>query len=72
MKITKQKLKEFAVISILGFAVWTVCLTPWMLFVTQMTTDQYIMWVFAGIILNPPISVIAVKITNKAVKKLCK
>jgi len=70
--ITKQKIKEFTLISIIGFAVWTICLTPWMLFVTRMTIDQYLMWLLAAVLLNPPISIIAVKVTNRALKWLNK
>jgi hypothetical protein len=69
MKLTKETLTIFFIEAIIGFTLWTVLLTPWMIFVAQLSLIQYLYWILAGAIMSPWISVIVVRVTNKTIQK---
>lgn len=65
MKITKKGIMIALLEALLGFILWTVILTPYVLLVTQMTWEQYLSWLAMEAIIVPPVAVIVVKVTNK-------
>jgi len=68
MKITKIGIIIGLIEAGLGFVLWTGMLSPYMIFVTRVTTEQYASWLFMQAFIVPPVAVIVVKITNKATK----
>lgn len=64
MNITKENIKDFIKEAIMGFFLWTGFLSPYMIFVTGMTEQQYISWLIMQGFIVPPISVIVFRITN--------
>lgn len=63
-----RKLKKFAIEAVCGFVLWTAILTPYMVFVTQVTFSQYLSWLVMEAIIVPPVAIIVVNVTNKVVK----
>lgn len=70
MKMTREKLRKFAIESLMGFILWVIILTPYSLIVTQLTMYQYLTWILMEIMLVLPFASPVVKITNWAVKRL--
>ena len=64
----KTRFKRFAVEALMGFILWTLLLTPYMLWVTNLTWDQYCSWLVMQAVIIPWMSVIVITITNKVVK----
>jgi len=67
---TKKELAKFAVEALLGFVLWTVILTPYMILIVETTLTQYIDWLIMEAIIVPPVAVFVVNVTNWIVKKL--
>jgi len=65
-----QIAKEFILQAFLGFILWTLFLTPYMLLVVQVSIDQYLAWLVMQLVIVPPVAVIVVRITNWIVKKI--
>jgi len=61
--------KKTIISSVVGAILWTVCLTPYVWFVTKMTIDQYISWLGMQFILVPLIAPIVFWGTEKVNKK---
>lgn len=55
---------------IIGCILWTIFLTPYMLYVTKMTVIQYTSWIFMEVILIIPLSPIVFRITKFIMKQL--
>jgi membrane protein DedA with SNARE-associated domain len=64
--------KKFSLEAICGFSLWTAFLTPYMIFVTQVTFEQYLTWIGMQAILVPPISIVVVGLTNRIVGRFAK
>ncbi len=64
-----ERVKSYIKEAIVGFLLWTLFLTPYMLLVTRVTTEQYILWLYMQAILVPPIAVLVYRITNRLCKK---
>ena len=63
-----KKVKSYLKEAVLGFVLWTIFLTPYMILVTKVSSDQYIAWLVMQAVLVPPIAVLVYRITNR----LCK
>ena len=61
--------KKTLISSIVGAILWTVCLTPYVWFVTRMTIEQYISWLGMQFILVPLIAPVVFWGTEKVNKK---
>ena len=64
-----MKIKKFIIQSILGFVLWTILLTPYMLWVVRTNLAQYLKWGLMQLIIVPPCSIIVVNLTNYIVGK---
>jgi len=65
MKISKDTIKRFIKEAVIGFILWTVCLTPYMWFIVGTTLDNgYVEWIVMQGLIVPPISVFVVRVTN--------
>lgn len=64
------KIKKYLIEAFLGFVLWSILLTPYMIFVTKVSLDQYLYWLLMEAIVVPPCSIIVINITNKIEKKL--
>ena len=62
--------RKFIVSAVTGAVVWTVALTPYMVLVTNTTTEQYLSWVLMQFILVPLVAPLVFWITEKAVRRL--
>ncbi len=70
MKITKKKLTIVLMQALLGFVLWTIFLSPYVLLITKMTIDQYVTWLIMQLVLATPLSVVVIRITNYFTKKV--
>lgn len=61
-----MKGKKIVVQALVGFALWTAFLTPYMLFVTKVSLEQYAFWLLMQAVLVPVIAPIVFRITAKA------
>lgn len=64
------KVKEFIIEAISGCILWTFLLTPYMIWITKMTTAQYLSWIVMEIILILPLAPVVYRITKLIKKKL--
>ena len=64
------RIKIFLVEAIAGFILWTLALTPYMLWVVKTTNDQYIAWLGMQAILVPIIAPFVFRITAWILKKI--
>ena len=64
------RLKEFIIEAIAGCVLWTIALSPYMIFVTKMTLEQYTTWIIMEIVLIIPLSPVVYRITKRIKKKL--
>ena len=60
-----MKLKKIIMESLTGFIIWTILLSPYMIFVVKTTFEQYVSWVGMQAILVPLIAPIVFRITKK-------
>ena len=67
-----KTLKKIGIEALMGFILWTIILTPYMLFVTKMTVEQYITWLAMEVVMVPPIAIFVVNITNRVVRRFIK
>ena len=65
-----MNIKKFLVEAILGFILWTLFLSPYVLLITLMSLSQYLSWLGMQAVLVPPLSIIVVNVTNKVTNKL--
>lgn len=65
-----QRLKKVVFEALIGFVLWTAILTPYVLFVTQMTFNQYLSWLLMQAIIVPPVAVVVLRITNRFTRRL--
>lgn len=65
----RVKIKKYLLQAIVGFALWTGFLTPYMVFVTRVTFDQYLFWLLMQAILVPLIAPIVFRATIRCEKK---
>jgi membrane protein DedA with SNARE-associated domain len=65
----RYKIKKYLLQATVGFVLWTGFLTPYMLFVTRLTFDQYLFWLLMQAILVPLIAPIVFRATIKCEKK---
>jgi uncharacterized membrane protein YbhN (UPF0104 family) len=65
----KSTIKKYLLQAVVGFALWTGFLTPYMLLVTRITFDQYLFWLLMQAILVPLIAPIVFKVTIICEKK---
>lgn len=68
----RHKIMKFLVQAIMGFFLWTLILTPYMVIVIGITFDQYILWLLASVLISPPASIIVAYFTDKVYSKLLK
>ena len=66
MSAISSKAKKILLEAVIGFALWTAILTPYVLFVTQMTLNQYLSWLLMQAVIVPPVAVVVLRITNFA------
>ena len=52
-----------------GFVLWTLFLTPYMIWIVNVTPEQYGAWLLMQCILVPPVAIPVVNITNWMVKR---
>ena len=62
-----KKIKSYLKEAVLGFVLWTIFLSPYMILVTRVSPEQYIAWLVMQAVLVPPIAVLVYRIT----KRLC-
>jgi len=65
-----KKLEKFLLEAVCGFVMWTGILTPYMIFITKVTAEQYLFWLGMQAFIVPPASILVVNVTNKLVKDL--
>ena len=65
-----QTMKKALLEAVLGFVLWTGILTPYVLFVTQMTVNQYLSWLLMQAIIVPPVAIAVLRVTNYVTKRL--
>lgn len=68
----RHKIMKFLVQAIMGFILWTLILTPYMILVTGVTFDQYIFWLLMQGVIVPPASIIVAHFTDKVYSKILK
>jgi len=68
-KITLKQIEKTLVEAVLGFVLWTAILTPYVIFVTKLSLEQYLSWLIMEAIIVPPAAVVVVKITNWLTKR---
>jgi hypothetical protein len=56
--------KDVVLEAVIGFLLWTIFLTPYVLLITQMTTTQYLSWILMQLILVTPLAPIVFRITK--------
>lgn len=61
--------KKTLISSVVGAILWTICLTPYVVFVTKMTPEQYISWLGMQFVLVPLIAPLVFWGTEKVNKK---
>jgi hypothetical protein len=71
MGLRKRVLKILVEAGI-GFTLWTGILSPYVLLVTHMSTEQYLSWLFMEALIVPPVAVIVIKVTNYLTQKKLK
>lgn len=54
----------------LGFVLWTVLLSPYMLWIVGMTPAQYGAWLLMQAVIVPPVAVVVVRATNAVTQRL--
>lgn len=65
-----KKIKRFLIEGVIGCILWTILLSPYMLFITKMTAIQYMLWIVMEIILIIPLAPIVFRITKYIMSKL--
>ncbi len=65
-----QTVKRLLVEAIVSFIFWTGALTPYMLFVTCMTLEQYTTWLIMQAVLMPPLSILSLIVLRWAKRRL--
>ena len=65
-----MKWKEIIIESVVGTLAWTGFLTPYVIFITNLTFEQYLTWLGMQFILVPPITPLVFRLTNKIQQKL--
>jgi len=66
----KRKIAEVIISALLGAALWTIALTPYVVLVTRMTIEQYKSWIVMEFILVPPVAPIVFWVTKRVLKKM--
>ena len=61
--------KKILLEAVLGFILWTLFLTPYMIFVVRTSLEQYILWLGMQACLIPPLAPLVFKITKYLEKK---
>ena len=64
-----MNLKKILLEAVTGFIFWTLFLTPYMIFIVQTTTEQYISWLGMQGILVPVIAPIVFRMTKWVIDK---
>lgn len=67
-----KKIAKFSIEAVCGFVLWTIFLTPYMLFVMRVSGSQYLSWLVMQLIIVPPVAIPVINITNWMVKRLTK
>ena len=67
----KLNLRRLLLEALLGFVLWTLLLSPYMLLVIGMTPPQYSAWLLMQAVIVPPVSVVVVRATNTVTRR-CK
>lgn len=70
MSVFRLKIKKVILEAIIGFVLWTGILTPYVIFVTQMTLGQYLSWLLMQAVIVPPVAVVVLRITNAVTRRL--
>jgi hypothetical protein len=68
--MNKINVKKVIVEALVGFVLWTIFLSPYMIFVTGLTFGQFLRWMLMQMVISPPIAVMVVNVANRAVKRL--
>ena len=63
-----KKVKSYLKEAVLGFVLWTIFLTPYMILVMKASSEQYIAWIVMQAVIVPPIAVLVYRITNRFCK----
>jgi hypothetical protein len=66
---TKVNWKKAILSAVIGSVVWTLALTPYVIFAVGMTLEQYLSWLLMEFILVPPIAPLVFWVTEKALKR---
>ena len=61
--------KKILLEAVLGFTLWTLLLTPYMIFVVRTSLEQYMLWLGMQACLIPPLAPLVFKITKYLEKK---
>ena len=56
----------------MGFALWTIFLTPYMIIIVKTSLEQYILWLGMQLFLIPPLAPIVFRITRYIERKIWK
>jgi|WetSurMetagenome_2_1015567.scaffolds.fasta_scaffold1695575_1 hypothetical protein len=62
-------IKKFLLQAMVGFVLWTAFLTPYMIFITKVSFDQYLFWLLMQAILVPLIAPIVFRVTISCEKR---
>lgn len=62
--------KKFLLESLVGFTLWSLFLTPYMLLVVKVDFSQYIAWLSMQIFLVTPVAPVVFRITGYVNKKI--
>lgn len=66
----KKELKKYLIISAIGHVFMVAVLTPWMLFLIQVTYTQYITWLWQGSLLAFVLPYGTIKVSNWGYQKI--
>ena len=69
---SKMDIKRFLLRAVGGFIFWTVCLTPYMVFVVKTSWIQYWKWFGAQLLIVPIIAALSIPFINWFVGKFLK
>ena len=65
----KVNWKKAILSAVVGSIVWTLALTPYVVFAVGMKLEQYLSWLLMEFILVPPIAPLVFWVTEKVLKK---
>ena len=70
--MNRRDIKRIIVQAIMGFILWTIILSPYMVFIVKTSEEQFVDWIMMQGIIIPPVAPFVVWVTNKVTKRFIK